>query len=125
MAKKERGGFMTSNGERKLALLENMKGGRGTVTIERLLKEPKLNGKCKMYARVIVAPGSSIGYHEHQGDSETYFILSGKGVYNDNHEKLLEVKPGDCTYTASGRGHSLENTGTEDLTLMALIIALE
>ncbi len=29
-------------------------------------------------------PGCSLGYHEHHGESETYYIIQGQGEYNDN-----------------------------------------
>ena len=68
-----------------------------------------------------IEPGCSLGYHEHHGESETYYILSGKGDYNDN-GTVRPVKAGDITYTPNGCGHGLENTGDENLVFMALII---
>ena len=64
--------------------IENMAGGQGHVLIKRLLDEKQLNGKCGLYAEVILEPGCSLGYHEHHNESETYYILSGKGIYSDN-----------------------------------------
>lgn len=112
---------MTSSGQRNLETIENMCGGKGHVIIERLLGEKELNGKCGLYAKVTIEPGCSLGYHEHHGESETYFILSGKGDYNDNGE-VIPVKAGYCTVTGDGCGHGLANTGNEDLVFMALII---
>lgn len=112
---------MTSSGQRNLETIENMCGGKGHVVIERLLGEKELNGKCGLYAKVTIEPGCSLGYHEHHGESETYFILSGKGDYNDNGE-VIPVKAGDCTVTGDGCGHGLANTGNEALVFMALII---
>ena len=100
---------------------ENLCGGKGTTIFKRLLGEKELNGKCGMFAELTVEPESSIGYHEHHNESETYYILSGKGIYNDNgHER--EVGPGDVTYTPNNSGHSIVNTGDENLVFMALII---
>ncbi|MBQ7096580.1 MAG: cupin domain-containing protein [Clostridia bacterium] len=65
-------------------------------------------------------PGSGIGYHEHYGESEIYYILSGKGLYDDNGTKR-EVTVGDVTYTPHGQGHSLENIGDCVLEFMAII----
>ena len=62
-----------------------------------------------------------MGYHEHHGESETYYILSGEGEYDDKGTKRM-VKAGDITYTPDGRGHGLINTGDTDLVFMALII---
>ena len=66
-------------------------------------------------------PGCSLGYHEHHGESETYYILSGKGIYSDNGE-LRMVEAGDMTFTPDGKGHALTNAGEENLVFMALII---
>ena len=72
--------------------IENMAGGQGHVLIKRLLNEKQLNGKCGLYAEVTLEPGCSLGYHEHHNESETYYILSGKGIYSDN-GTLRMVKP--------------------------------
>ena len=101
--------------------VENMHGGEGHVIIKRLLDEKQLNGKCGLYAEVTIEPGSSLGYHEHHGESETYYILSGKGIYSDNGD-LRMVEAGDVTFTPDGKGHALTNSGDEDLVFMALII---
>lgn len=66
-------------------------------------------------------PGCSLGYHEHHGESETYYILSGQGEYSDN-GLYRPVQPGDITFTPDGKGHGLANIGNTDLVFMALII---
>ena len=83
--------------------IENMAGGQGHVLIKRLLNEKQLNGKCGLYAEVTLEPGCSLGYHEHHNESETYYILSGKGIYSDN-GTLRMVKAGDVTFTSDGQG---------------------
>lgn len=101
--------------------VENMCGGNGHVIIKDILGEKELNGKCRMYAQVTLEPGCTLGYHEHHGESETYYILSGEGEYNDN-GRFCHVKAGDRTFTPDGKGHGLANTGSTDLVFMALII---
>ena len=101
--------------------VENMAGGKGHVIIKDLLGEKELNGKCRMYAEVTVEPGCSLGYHEHHGESETFYILQGFGDFDDN-GTVRQVKPGDVTFTPSGSGHALVNTGGSNLLFMALII---
>jgi quercetin dioxygenase-like cupin family protein len=105
----------------RIEKIENMAGGTGHVLIKYLLEEPQLNGKCGLYAEVTIEPGCSLGYHEHHGESETYYILSGKGIYSDN-GALRMVKAGDVTFTPDGQGHALTNAGEDDLVFMALII---
>lgn len=112
---------MTTHEQRQVSKVCNMAGGKGHVLIERLLGEEELNGKCGLYARVTIEPGCSLGYHEHHNETETYYILSGEGVYDDN-GKPVPVKSGDVTFCKSGCGHALENTGNTDLVFMALII---
>ena len=96
--------------------------GIGEFTLEKLLDMSQMKDRANLYARVTVPPGSSVGYHEHHGDEEAYFILSGEGVYDDNHASVRTLKAGDLTWTPDGCGHSIENKGTEDLVFMALVL---
>ena len=65
-------------------------------------------------------PGSSIGYHKHEGSCEMIFILEGTGkfLYDDTEE---EVKPGMVHYCPEGHSHSLINNGSEDLIFYAVV----
>lgn len=112
---------MTKPEERIVERTEHKCGGDGHVLIEPLLGDKEMDGKVKLFARVTLEPGCSLGYHEHHGNSETYYILTGSGRYNDN-GVLLDVGPGDVTFTPSGSGHGLANTGKDNLEFMALII---
>ena len=47
---------------------EGMRGGNGTVVIEHILDDAQMNGMCRMYAKITLAKGCSIGYHEHMGE---------------------------------------------------------
>lgn len=105
----------------KISRVEHMCEGNGHVIIKDILEGPQLNGKCGLYAEVTLEPGCSLGYHEHHGESETYYIISGQGEYNDDC-RYRTVGPGDITFTPSGHGHGLANTGNSDLVFMALII---
>ncbi len=98
----------------KVETIENMCGGKGHVIIKHILGEKELNGKCGLYAEVVIEPGCTLGYHEHHNESETYYILSGTGDYDDN-GTVRPVKAGDITFTPDGCGHGLVNTGDTDL----------
>ena len=52
---------------------------------------------------------------------ETYYILSGNGVYVDNGEEI-PAKEGDVFFCEDGDGHGLKNTGERDLVFVALIL---
>ena len=113
--------MMTSHGERAVEKKEQMAGGKGHVLIEHLLNDEQLNGKCRMYAHVRLEPGCTLGVHPHHGETETYYILSGEGLYYDN-DQSYPVKAGDVTFCADGGTHGLDNTGDTNLEFMALII---
>ncbi|MCR5626448.1 MAG: cupin domain-containing protein [Lachnospiraceae bacterium] len=102
-------------------IVKHCEGGIGEVKMEHLLEPMEMHGKIRLYARVTIEPGNSLGYHEHHHESESYFILSGTGVYSDNGMKRT-VKSGEITYTPNGFGHGMENVGSEPLVFMALVV---
>ena len=96
--------------------------GVGEIKIERIIDEAEYGDKCALYAKVTISAGAALKYHEHHGNGESYFILSGEAVYDDNGVKRT-VKAGDVTWTPDGSGHGLSNeNGAEDLVFIALII---
>ena len=65
-------------------------------------------------------PGSSIGPHTHQQNSEIVYILSGTGkVLCDGETEQLG--PGSCHYCPRGHSHSVINDGGEDLCFFSVI----
>jgi len=80
-----------------------------------------VNPKIRMHSLIQLKPGEEVEYHMHLGESEAFFFLSGKGVYNDNGNKV-DIVSGMTTLTPSGQGHSVKNTGDEMLVFVALIV---
>lgn len=99
----------------------NAHGGDGQITMKHLLSDNEMHGKCRLYAEVTIYPGSSLGYHEHEGENETYYILSGEAEYQDD-AVTKRVSAGDITFTPSGHGHGIKPIGNEPVVFMALII---
>ena len=96
--------MITTASEHQVDKVEQMAGGKGHVIIEHLLGEKELDGKCGLYAKVTIEPNCTLGFHEHHGETETYYILSGEGSYNDG-EKSYPVKAGDVTFCVHGTDH--------------------
>ena len=95
--------------------------GVGELKLELILEE-ELGDKCGLYAKVTIPAGSVLGYHEHHGEGESYFVRAGEAVYDDNGAKRT-IGPGDKTWTPSGSGHGVDNSaGKEDFVFMALIV---
>ena len=99
---------------------ENRCGGKGTMHIERLLQSEEMGSGVKMYAKVTIDVNASLGVHQHIGDGESYYILQGRALYDDNGIKR-ELQPGDVTFTPDQGFHGIENID-EPLVFMALII---
>ena len=53
--------------------------------------------------------------------TETYCILEGEGVYDDNGVSI-PVSDGDVLFCKDGCGHGIANTGSGNLDFIALII---
>ena len=100
---------------------ENMRGGNGAVKIEHLWKKDELGSKTRLCARLTLAPGSGIGYHEHNEEEEIFIVNSGRGVVHDGEERT-HVEPGDTILTGNGSAHAVECEGSEPLVLTALIV---
>ena len=106
----------------KVEYREHMRDGNGTVKITNFIAEPsELNEKGRMFSRITLNPGCSIGYHVHDKDAELFYILRGTGVYSDNGE-LRMVSAGDVTICRTGEGHSIANETDEVLELIAVIV---
>ena len=75
--------------------------------------------RVKRYVRAVcpvtIEPGCTLGYHEHHGESETYYILTGEGMYNNGTKRPRTA--GVVTFTPDGRGHALDNIGCKVLSL--------
>ncbi len=79
------------------------------------------NSRVRLYSLVQLKPGEEVEYHMHVGESESFYILAGNGIYNDNGNKV-DVSAGMVTFTPSGQGHGIKNTGDEMLVFIALIV---
>ena len=77
--------------------------------------------KLQMFSRVEIEVGEGVPYHIHQGNAESYYILSGEGLYDDN-GSVRAVSAGAVTFTPSGQGHALKNVGKDKLCFIALIL---
>lgn len=108
-------------GEKQREIVHGIRGGRGEAEQLRFFQPSDFRGTGRVFGITALKPGSSVGYHKHEGDFEAYYILKGHGLYNDD-GVLYEVDPGDFLLCREGECHSLENTGTENLEYIALVL---
>lgn len=107
--------------EMHIELQPHLKGGKDTVRIVNILEQNQLYGTGRLFGVSIIPLGGSIGRHTHTGDFETYYILKGKALVNDN-GNVCELGPGDMTQCRDGDYHSIENIGDVDLEYLAVIL---
>lgn len=107
--------------EYETKLNEKMRGGDGVVKIENFLTQEELYDKGRLFGKITLEKGCSIGSHVHENEMEAFHILKGTAEFDDNGEKRI-LKAGDTTLTKHGEGHSIKNIGDETVELIALII---
>ena len=98
---------------------ERMRGGNGSAALTALAAEIPKN--LRLFSKVRLAPGASIGYHVHENETELYHFLAGEGAVDDNGTPV-RVTAGDTVATPNGYGHSVENVGDEDLVFLTVIV---
>ena len=109
---------MTVFHEKRKQIRENKE--TGNIVVEHIIDEKLFQGQNSMFAQVTLAPGCAVGYHQHKGNNETYYILSGKGIYTEDGSEV-PVSAGDVTFCSDGGSHGLKNTESSDLVFIALI----
>ena len=95
--------------------------GIGPAYVYDIVKKEDLYGHGRMYAKIVLPPGSSIGWHQHVHETEPYYILGGEGDFKDNDGTVTRVTAGDICTILPGEYHSLANAGDSDLIFIALI----
>jgi quercetin dioxygenase-like cupin family protein len=105
-------------------LKHQMRGGNGTVELTHIFKQDELTGKARLFARITLKKGCSIGLHSHDAEEEIYYIIQGKAVVNDN-GNITEIKAGDAVLTGNGASHFIENNEDEPMVMIAVILLFE
>ncbi len=99
---------------------KQMRGGTGTAEILHIVDSHTLN-HARLFAKITLPEGASIGKHIHDKETEYYYILQGNGIVEEaDGEK--KVAAGDVVITGNGASHSIKNTKTTPLVFLAVII---
>ena len=103
--------------------LEECHGGRGAVDWTDVLSGPHIEGRRLNFVHDdILKPGVSIGVHEHEGDEEYYYIVSGTGIMTLDGERH-PVGAGDIAAVFSGGSHGLENDSESDMRIIVFSVS--
>lgn len=87
--------------EMKKEIRERMRDGKGSVELQHVFIQDELTGKCRLFARVTLKPGCSIGTHTHDREEEIYYIISGTATVDDNGE-IRSSAPATLCLPATG-----------------------
>ena len=107
--------------EVNVRISENARGGPGKVYFHDFMVKDDAPGHGRLFCKLVVPSGSGIGYHEHAGEFEAFYVISGEATVNDNGE-VVTLLPGDLHICKSGNGHSVENKAEDELVMIALIL---
>ena len=99
---------------------KEMRGGPGEVVITHMVPSDSMTN-ARLMAKLSLEPGSGIGLHRHDKETEYYIITEGSGVVVED-DGRKEVNKGDIVVTGNGDSHSIENTGDTVLKFIAVII---
>lgn len=102
-----------------------MAGGEGELVTQFAFtrdKAPKDFSTKEMAYRTLM-PGHSVGIHKHEGNEDSYLIVSGEGIYTDENGVESVVKAGDMTICRSGHSHGIRNEGKEPLVFFTVLSA--
>lgn len=92
-----------------------MNGGTGEMTAKMYMDDGLKIIPCTIHA------GGSIGTHSHPKSDDINYILSGTGkAICDGQEETLF--PGTCHICKKGSGHSIMNSGTDDLVMLTIVV---
>jgi len=109
------------NSEYPVDKKENMRGGEGIIKIEHLLTQSEMYDKGRLFAKITVQQGDTVGFHVHEKEMEAFYIIGGKAEMSDNGEAVL-LSVGDTILTKAGEGHSVKSVGDTPLEMIALIL---
>lgn len=97
-----------------------MRGGEGAATLN--FFDMPLPNNVRLLAQIALEPGSSIGFHRHENETELFYMLEGEFEVDDD-GTARTMRPGDCLSTGSGAGHSVKNASTLPGKMLAVIIS--
>ena len=98
---------------------EQMRGGEGSACLTKLF--PTLPEHMRLFSIITLEPGSSIGYHVHENETELFYFIEGVAECRDD-EETVTLTAGDALATFSGHGHSVKSVGDTALRIVAAII---
>jgi len=99
-------------------------GGKGALPFRRLWAGDSFKSNWEWIDHVLLPPDTSIGYHQHNGIEEVYYVMSGNGRITVN-DHTWDVQPGDATPCTLHDSHGIYNNTDKDLEIFVLAVSMK
>ena len=104
-------------------VIHQPRGGKGMMKLHPIMTPEELEGCTTLLAKVMLEPSSEIGYHQHVGETEAYYVLSGEGYFLDSDGSKKEVVAGDICTIEEGQSHGMINSSHQlPMEIIAIVI---
>ena len=112
--------FLTTEKQRQ----ETSHGGTGAVDLYEIWGNSDFRSNVDFIDRLVVPPGSTVGFHKHGKNEEMYIVLEGTGWMKIENEEIAVVKGDMILNPMSGR-HGLVNNSSEDIDLLVVQVNID
>ena len=94
------------------------------VDLNVLVEPAEMYNAGRLYARLTVAPGAALAFHEHVGEMEAFWVAKGTFRMDDN-GTMVTLSEGDVLLTLAGQCHAVYNDSDTEAELIALIVSVQ
>jgi mannose-6-phosphate isomerase-like protein (cupin superfamily) len=101
----------------------NSHDGEGPYDLYEIWAGDDFKSKTEFIDRMVVKPGSVVGYHKHGNNEEMYIILEGQGTMTIDGQSRRVAK-GDMILNPPGGQHGLVNDSDADIDILVIQISL-
>jgi mannose-6-phosphate isomerase-like protein (cupin superfamily) len=97
--------------------------GTGSVELYEIWENSDFKSNIDFFDRVVVPPGSTIGFHKHGENEEMYIVLEGKGLMKIEDDEVA-VGKGDMILNPAGGRHGLINNSCENIDILVIQMSI-
>lgn len=97
----------------------NDHGGEGPIVFRRIFHDSDFNSAIDFIDYTVIPPASSIGRHQHNGNEEVYFVVSGSPLMSVNGQQI-RLNAGGFSVVRSGEWHELVNDTAADVSILVV-----
>ena len=112
--------YLTTNKQHQ----QSSHGGSGPVDLYEIWSKSDFESNVDFMDRVVVPPGTTIGFHRHGNNEEMYIVLNGNGRMRIEDEEVV-VKQGDMILNPAGGQHGLTNDSDDDIDILVIQVGID